>query len=317
MSNKSKAWMEALRLKTLPLAAGGIILGSFLPEVHIAFSLPVFILALLTAFGLQILSNLANDYGDFAKGTDNEKRIGPQRALQLGVITQKEMKRALVLCTSLTLLSGISLLALSFGPEQFMEAILMLAVGLAAIWAAIQYTVGKRAYGYMGMGDLFVVLFFGLVSVWGVSYLYLGTLQIAIFYSALSYGLLAAGVLNINNMRDIDNDKASGKRTLVVLLGANNARIYHAALILVAFLLNLYYLYHLNLEACFSPGSNPPDFRLRYLALLGFVPVFLNTFKVLMPKKSPAEYNPYLKGLSLSSLGQVVVFVAVLSYLLP
>ncbi|MDX5321873.1 MAG: 1,4-dihydroxy-2-naphthoate octaprenyltransferase [Bacteroidota bacterium] len=317
MSIKSKAWIGALRLRTLPLAAGGIILGSFLPEVQLAFSWTVFALALLTAFGLQILSNLANDYGDFVKGTDNEQRVGPQRALQSGAISKGEMKKALFLCGGLTLASGIALLALSFGPEQMTQALWMLGVGLVAIWAAIQYTVGKRAYGYSGMGDLFVLLFFGLVSVWGITFLFLGELNTALLYPAISYGLLATGVLNINNMRDIENDKASGKNTLVVLLGAKNARMYHALLILGAFLFSGLYLYELNLAACFSPSANPPDFRLRYLALLGFVPVIVNTIQVLKPKEHAADYNPFLKGLSLSALFQVIVFVSVLLYLIP
>lgn len=317
MSTKRKTWIEALRLRTLPLAAGGIILGSFLPEVQLVFSWPIFILALLTAFGLQILSNLANDYGDFVKGTDNEERVGPQRALQSGVISKKEMKRALFICGGITLASGIALLAISFGPEQMFQLLIMLGIGLLAIWAAVQYTVGKRAYGYSGMGDLFVILFFGLVSVWGVSYLYLGELHPSILYPALSYGLLSAGVLNINNMRDIENDKASGKNTLVVKIGAQNAKVYHALLILSAVVLSFVYLSKLNLAACFSPASNPPDFRLRFLALLGFVPILLNTVQVLKPKVSAAEYNPYLKGLSLTTLGEVLIFIGVLLYLLP
>jgi len=317
MSAKSKAWIGALRLRTLPLAAGGIILGSFLPEVNIAFSWTIFTLALLTAFGLQILSNLANDYGDFIKGTDNDKRLGPQRALQSGLITQPEMKRALIICGALTFALGISLILMAFGPEQMLQALGMLALGLAAIWAAIRYTVGKRPYGYAGLGDVFVVGFFGLVAILGVSFLYLGEINSVLVFPALSYGFLAAGVLNINNMRDIDNDRDSNKRTLVVIMGAQKARLYHASLILLAFICQFIYLWNLNLAACFSPFADTPDFRLRYVALFGFIPVIINSMKVLLPKQNPAEYNPFLKGLSLTSLGQVIVFVWVLQYLLP
>jgi len=317
MSLNSKAWIGALRLRTLPLAAGGIILGSFLPEVNIVFSWTIFVLALLTAFGLQILSNLANDYGDFVKGTDNDKRIGPQRALQSGVITQPEMKKALILCGSLTFILGISLILMAFGPEQMMQALGMLALGLGAIWAAIRYTVGKRPYGYAGLGDVFVVAFFGLVSVMGVSYLYLNELNFALVFPALSYGFLAAGVLNINNMRDIDNDRDSNKRTLVVMIGGQKARIYHALLILMALACQFYYLWNLNLGACFSPMADMPDLNLRFLALVGFLPVLLNSLQVLKPKQNPADYNPFLKGLSLTSLGQVFIFVWVLQFLIP
>lgn len=317
MSVKTKAWIGAMRLRTLPLAAGGIILGSFLPEVNIVFDWLIFTLALLTAFGLQILSNLANDYGDFTKGTDNEHRVGPQRALQSGVITQVEMKRALFLCGALTFILGIALIAMAFGPDQMFQALGMLGLGVAAIWAAIRYTVGKRPYGYAGLGDVFVVGFFGLVSILGVSFLYLGEINAALIYPALSYGFLSAGVLNINNMRDIENDRNSNKRTLVVLMGGEKARIYHALLILAALACQFIYLWNLNLSACFSPTSNPPDVRLRFLALLGFIPVLINSLQVLKPKKNPAEYNPFLKGLSLGSLFQVLIFVAVLQYLLP
>ncbi len=174
MSSKGKAWLGALRLRTLPLAAGGIILGSFLPEVYPQhFSWSIFTLALLTAFGLQITSNLANDYGDFVKGTDNEKRVGPERALQSGLIQPAEMKRALIFSVVFTFLLGNMLLFLAFGTEHYMRALIMLAIGVAGIWAAIKYTVGAGAYGYSGFGDVFVLLFFGLVSVCGVSFLYL------------------------------------------------------------------------------------------------------------------------------------------------
>ena len=311
MTNRRKAWIGALRLKTLPLAAGGIILGSFLPEVRIGFRWELFGLALLTAFGLQILSNLANDYGDFIKGTDNEKRIGPLRALQSGQISRAEMKKALIICTLITLVSGIVLLLLAFGPEQFLQAMVMLGVGLAAIWAAVRYTVGKRPYGYAGLGDIFVVIFFGLVAVWGVSYLYLGKLDEVILFPALSYGFLSAGVLNINNMRDIENDRNSNKRTLVVLLGANRARIYHFLLILAALLCQSFYLFLMETFCYDTPSEN-----LRYLALLGFIPVMINTVKVLKVKENPAGYNPFLKGLSLSTFFQVLIFVLVLNAVL-
>ncbi len=317
MNTKTKVWIQALRLRTLPLAAGGILLGSLLPETGISMDNHIFVLALLTAFALQILSNLANDYGDHVKGTDNEKRVGPQRAMQTGTISKKEMMLAMVLFGTIALLSGIALILVSFGRDQMPQALGMLGVGLAAIWASIQYTVGKRAYGYYGLGDVFVMLFFGLVSVWGVSYLYLGNLNPSLLYPALSYGFLATGVLNINNMRDIKNDKESGKNTLVVLMGLNNARIYHVALIVLAFVFQFYYLWNLDLEACFAPSINPPDYRLRYLGLLGFAPILVNTFRVIRLKSNVAAYNPFLKGLAVGALFQALLLITVLNYLTP
>lgn len=316
MSPKAKAWLGAIRLRTLPLAGGGIILASFLPEVRIAFNPVVLLTALFTATGLQILSNLANDYGDFQKGTDNAKRIGPTRALQSGLISMIEMKRAMRFFVFFSLISGIVLLSVAFTPNQIIPALMMFALGLTAIWAALRYTVGEKAYGYQGLGDVFVILFFGLVSVWGVSFLHLGALHPAILFPALGYGLLSAGVLNINNMRDIDNDRDSGKHTLVVKLGANKARIYHALLIFGALGCFFFYLDGQHLTVCFESGKEGVKEEYRYLALLGFLPIFYNTFLVLKKKNHPKEYNPYLKGLSLSILFLVVFFSLVLNYLI-
>lgn len=308
MSPKTKAWISALRLRTLPLAAGGILLGSFIPETN--FQPMVVVYALTTALGLQILSNLANDYGDFIKGTDNERRIGPMRALQSGIIQKDEMKNALRICAALTFFSGVVLISVSFESDQWTGALGMLVVGLLAIWAAIRYTVGKKPYGYAGLGDVFVVAFFGIVSVCGVSYLHSGFLDKNVLYPALSYGFLAAGVLNINNMRDIDNDREAGKRTLVVQLGANGARLYHGTLIGFAFLLQAIYLHQIE-PGCFFAL---PKYG-RYLALVGFIPVFINSVRVLQPKAHASEYNPFLKGLSLGAFFEVLVFIIVLMVL--
>ncbi|TNE82226.1 MAG: 1,4-dihydroxy-2-naphthoate octaprenyltransferase [Bacteroidetes bacterium] len=309
MSNKGKVWIGALRLRTLPLAAGGIILGSFLPEVYPNhFSWTVFVLALLTAFGLQITSNLANDYGDFVKGTDNEKRVGPERALQSGMIQPAEMKRALIFSVASTFLLGNLLLFLSFGTENYLSALLMLAVGIAGIWAAIKYTVGAGAYGYSGFGDLFVLVFFGLVSVVGASFLYLGELSPHMIWPALSYGFLSVGVLNINNMRDIDNDRNSNKHTLVVKMGAQSARVYHGFLILGAMVSMAVYFYSSELSAS-------SDSVFKYIWMLSFIPVLINTAGVLKKKAHASEYNAYLKGLSLGTLAQVIIYVILIQSL--
>lgn len=301
--------MSALRPKTLPLAVGGILLGSFLPEVQPHFSWVTCVLAVITAASLQILSNLANDYGDFIKGTDNDNRVGPIRALQSGLIKEGEMLRAMYLCGAICLVSGLALVFVSLGPEQLLPVIGMIAVGLFAIWAAIRYTVGKKPYGYTGLGDFFVLFFFGIVSVWGVSYLYTKNLEPLLLLPALSYGFLSAAVLNINNMRDMENDLRSKKFTLAVKLGPQNARVYHGMLIAVSLFALWFYLVFMDIGVV-ARGL----VHYRYVALVAFIPVIVNTILVLRPKESPAEYNRHLKGLALSSLFVVVAFVSLLRY---
>ncbi|MBL4829836.1 MAG: 1,4-dihydroxy-2-naphthoate polyprenyltransferase [Aliivibrio sp.] len=227
-------WISAIRLKTLPLALASITSGSALAYWQHHFSLSIAFLALCTATLLQILSNLANDYGDAVKGTDNDERLGPERAMQSGLISAATMKKALVFNVILTLISGISLVMLAFNNLQ--DIIGFIGLGIMAIIAAITYTVGNKPYGYRGMGDFSVLIFFGLLGVAGSYYLHTGSLNPAVFLPALSCGLLAAAVLNINNLRDIDNDTACGKLTLVVKMGAKWGRQYHLALLSSAML---------------------------------------------------------------------------------
>lgn len=314
MSMQARTWIGAMRLRTLPLAIGGILLGSFLPEVRTGFQSRTLALALITAVGLQILSNLANDYGDFDKGTDNEKRVGPTQALQSGSISPAQMKKAIVLCTVLTLISGLALIAVSFELKHLPKALGILALGLAAIWASLHYTMGNTAYGYRGWGDVFVFLFFGIVSVAGVSFLYLGRLDTSVLFPAAGYGLLSAGVLNINNMRDIDNDRDSNKRTLVVLLGSRKAAIYHFLLIASAFLCFVFYLLKFYFISTYDRVDGTPAFIHYIFPLVGFVPILINTRAVLKIKGNPAAYNPHLKGLSLSILFFVLFFISYLSF---
>jgi 1,4-dihydroxy-2-naphthoate octaprenyltransferase len=195
-----------------------------------AFSWTVLWLALVTAILLQILSNLANDLGDHQHGTDNEARVGPQRAVQSGAISPAAMKRAMVICGSLAFITGCALITMALGLSWRTLAFLL--VGLAAIGAAVKYTFGKNPYGYAGLGDISVFLFFGIVGVCGTFYLHARWIHPAVLLPAMGFGLLSTGVLNVNNMRDIHNDAASGKRTLVVRMGSANARIYHTFLVL-------------------------------------------------------------------------------------
>ncbi len=229
-------WLHAFRLRTLPLAVSSILVGSALAYRYTgthpgspAWRWEVLALAVLTAVLLQVLSNLANDLGDHQHGTDNADRVGPQRAVQSGAITPAAMKRAMFICGVLAFLSGCALIVTALGLRLTTLGFLLL--GLLAIGAAVKYTFGKNPYGYAGLGDISVFLFFGIVGVCGTFYLHMGTLDKIAILPSVCIGLLSVGVLNLNNMRDIDNDRASGKRTIPVRVGASRASIYHSRLI--------------------------------------------------------------------------------------
>ncbi len=228
--SRTQAWLESLRPRTLPLAFASIVVGSALAWWQGVFDPVVAFLALLTAGLLQILSNLANDYGDAVKGSDKPDRIGPLRGMQKGVITQAQMKRALIITVALICLSGLALVWVAC--RTFSDFLGFLLLGLLSIIAAITYTVGTRPYGYLGLGDISVLIFFGWLSVMGTWYLQAHTLIPAIFLPATACGLLATAVLNINNLRDIDSDRINGKNPLAVRLGPERARRYHAFLLI-------------------------------------------------------------------------------------
>lgn len=230
----TQAWLESLRPKTLPLAFAAIVVGTVLAWWQGYFDPLVAALALITAGLLQILSNLANDYGDAIKGSDKPDRIGPLRGMQKGAISLGQMKRALIVVIVLSCVSGLGLV--SAATQTMADFVGFLALGGLSIIAAITYTVGKRPYGYQGLGDISVLTFFGWISVMGSWYLQAHTLIPAIFLPATACGLLATAVLNINNLRDIDSDRENGKHTLVVRLGPVNARRYHAGLLAGALL---------------------------------------------------------------------------------
>ncbi|MDO5608875.1 MAG: 1,4-dihydroxy-2-naphthoate octaprenyltransferase [Capnocytophaga sp.] len=260
--------LRAARLRTLPLSASGIIMGSALAYRAGYFDGSIFALALLTTIFFQILSNFANDYGDGVKGTDNEHRVGPQRAIQSGIISRAEMKRIIWVMSVLSVLSALSLIWLSFGWEQVGYVLLFVALAGASIAAAIKYTVGKSAYGYRGLGDLFVFIFFGLLSVLGSYFLYIHQLHWRLLLPAVAVGFLSVGVLNLNNMRDYENDKAVGKNTLVVKLGMTLAKYYHYYLIVGAMVAMLFY----------SAVTLQIHWQLLYL--LAFVPLSLHLLRV-------------------------------------
>jgi len=221
--NSIKIWLFAFRLRTLPLAIASIALGSFLAGADGAFQWRIALLAAATAVLLQILSNLANDYGDALHGADRAGRVGPQRVTQAGLVTKAAMQKALLFFTLLSLLVGYQLVK--------GQSVVFYAAGITAIAAAVGYTVGPRPYAYIGLGDLFVFLFFGLVGVLGSYYLHTQRLDPLVLLPAAACGLFCVAVLNVNNLRDLESDRRAGKRTLAVRLGARNARRYHWALL--------------------------------------------------------------------------------------
>ncbi len=289
------SWINAARLRTLPLSISGILVGSSIAAHAGYFDIAIFSLALGTTLGLQILSNFANDYGDGVKGTDNDERIGPARAIQSGLISQKEMMMAMVITTISTLFLAVLLIYASFGPDQLLSALVFFILGIAAIVAAIKYTVGNSAYGYRGMGDVFVFIFFGLVAVYGSYYLYSHDHEIVSIFPAISIGFLSVAVLNLNNLRDRISDEKSKKFTLVVKLGERKAKAYHYILIIGALLFFLLYSVITTTEL--------NDF----IYILAFIPLIFHLQRV-MNNKDPKLLDPELKIVALSTFGMSVLF---------
>lgn len=305
-----KHWIEAARLRTLPLSISGIIVGSMYalanPTDNIltpteVFNWRLFGFAILTTLGLQILSNFANDYGDGMKGTDNEDRVGPKRAIQSGVISPEAMKRAIIITSLLTLLSAMLLIYYAFTDTNIFYSLFFLVLGILAIASAIRYTVGNTAYGYRGYGDLFVFVFFGLVSTLGVNFLYSKELDPLLFLPAAAVGLLSVGVLNLNNMRDEASDRKSNKNTIVVKIGGAKAKIYHYFLIISAMVLVVVF-------ALLS------GFKLdQYLFLLAYIPLTKHLINVYKNKEAKL-LDPELKKLALSTFALSVLLALCMIY---
>ena len=298
-----KHWIQAARLRTLPLSVSGIIVGSMYalanPTDNVltpteVFNWRIFGFAILTTLGLQILSNFANDYGDGIKGTDNEDRVGPKRAIQSGVISTTAMKRAIIITSSLTLLSAILLIYYAFADTNIWYSLFFLVLGVLSIVSAIRYTVGNTAYGYRGYGDLFVFLFFGLVSTLGVNFLYSKQLDFVLFLPACAIGLLSVGVLNLNNMRDQASDKKSNKNTIVVKIGGAKAKKYHYFLVITAMILVVVFalLSHFQFD--------------QYLFLLAYIPLTKHLINVYKNQESRL-LDPELKKLALSTFALSVL----------
>ena len=239
MSNNIKIWVSAFRLRTLPLSVSGIIIAGSLAHYNGFFDWLVFALAILTTLSLQVLSNLANDYGDGVKGTDNMDRIGPERAIQSGKITSESMFEAIKANILISIGLSFFLILAAFGRNHFWLALLFFSLGLLSIYAAIKYTIGNNAYGYRGLGDLFVFIFFGFVSVIGGYILFSRQLDHIVYLPACTVGLLSVAVLNLNNLRDVNSDRKANKNTLVVKMGFEKGKVYHYFLIGTAILLSI------------------------------------------------------------------------------
>lgn len=295
-----KKYIKAARLRTLPLSISGIILGSGMAASENKFNTLIFILAILTTIGFQVLSNFANDYGDGVKGVD-KNRIGEKRLVASGEITPKQMKKAMFITAVTTLIVALLLIYFSFGKENFTYSILFFFLGIASIVAAIKYTVGKSAYGYSGLGDVFVFIFFGLLAVVGSYFLFTKQLRGLEFLPATTVGLLSVAVLNLNNMRDIVSDKKHNKNTLVVKLGGAKAKVYHYFLLLFAFTASAAYVL-LKYETIFQ-----------FLFVLGFIPIVKHIFFV-FKNREPKLLDGELKKVALSTFLYSIFFIIGLLY---
>lgn len=291
-----QAWISAFRPRTLFLAAAGVILGSGL-ALHVdRFDLTTALLTLTTALLLQLLSNLANDLGDFVKGTDRTgERVGPTRSVQSGKITPLQMKIGIGITALITMISGLILLLRLFHTIEFVAIVVFLIVGFFSLVAALFYTLGSRPYGYIGLGDFFAFLFFGPIAVVGTYYLQAQLIDLRSLYPSIGMGLLSTMILNVNNMRDIKNDAKSGKRTIAVRLGLAHAKVYHTTLMLLMY-------------ACFLTYSfmyaNTPLYRFAYVAVYGFQFVLLSQIF----KKEGRDLDPYLRKTALSAFLIAIVF---------
>jgi 1,4-dihydroxy-2-naphthoate octaprenyltransferase len=290
-----KNWIQAARLRTLPLSLSGIVMGSFLAANQNKFNGLIFVLAVGTTIGFQVLSNFANDYGDGVKGTDNEQRVGPARALQSGAISPSQMLKGIFVTIFLTLFMALALIFVSFGIENLGYSVLFFVLGIASIVAAVKYTMGKNAYGYSGLGDVAVFLFFGLLSVVGSEFLYTQEWNSFAFLPACSIGFLSAAVLNLNNMRDRASDSTSNKNTLVVKMGAQAAKKYHCFLLLFSLVCALFFVQTQYQSPC------------QYIFLIAFLPVGKH-FVTVLKNKDARNLDPELKKLALSTFLFAILF---------
>lgn len=283
-----KTWVSALRLRTLPLSVSGIIVAGSLAEYNGMFHWGIFTMAILTTLSFQILSNLANDYGDGVKGTDNMDRIGPQRAIQSGEITPTSMFFAIRINVLISIFLAVFTIYVAFGSKYFLLGLLFLVLGMLSIYAALKYTIGGNAYGYRGLGDIFVFIFFGLLSVIGAYVLFAKQIDHVTILPAITIGFLSTAVLNLNNLRDIESDKKANKITMAVKMGFKKAKRYHMFLVGGAICLSFLFgiLYY----------NSPYNF----IFFIAYIPLIIHMKKV-HNCIEPVKLDQELKKLALST----------------
>ena len=283
---KVKYWIQAARIQTLPLSISGILVGSSFAYNINSFDNIIFFLSIITAISFQVLSNFANDYGDGILGTDNQ-RIGPDRVIASGKLSLKELKKGIVINVFISITFSYSLIKYSFKSDYFLILIFLI-LSISSIVAAIKYTMGKSPYGYHGLGDIFVFIFFGYVSVFGSFFLQTKIINYELFILAAIIGFLCVGVLNLNNIRDIENDSAMNKKTIPTRIGFSNAKIYQIFLILFSIVLTALLTFK------FKPSYN------YIFVVIGILPLVYHLFKV-RQAKNPIEFKPLLKQLAVSN----------------
>jgi 1,4-dihydroxy-2-naphthoate octaprenyltransferase len=283
-----RPWLKAMRLRTLPLSVSGIVIGTCFALYNGRFSWWVLVLAILTTISLQILSNLANDYGDSENGADNEDRVGPRRAVQSGEISPEEMLDAIKFNIVVVIILTLSLIIAAFGFTNYQFLLLFVFLGGISVYAALNYTMGDSPYGYKALGDIFVFVFFGLVSTIGSYLLYTHTIDHVIILPAIALGLLSVGVLNLNNMRDLEADSKAGKITIAVKLGKIKSKYYHYFLIGGAMVLSVVFLVLYYVEVY------------NFLFILAFIPLLMHISKIKKAVTS-TDFDGQLKVLALST----------------
>lgn len=297
-------WLQAARLRTLPLSISGILLGSFIARwrlVHIGenWDWRIFALAMLVTLLYQILSNFANDYGDGVRGTDRFRdKNAEKRAIASGIISVKQMKMAVISTAILAMIMTMGLLYTAFFPHYILEFYVFIGLGILCILAAVGYTMGKKPYGYLGLGDIMVFIFFGWISVGGSYFLFTKVWSWDILLPASAIGMLSVAVLNLNNMRDLESDKLAGKNTLALRLGFKRAMIYQIVLMQLPLILVLIFLL-----------KNELQIKGNYYAFMVMVLFFPMTAmrRKIMKVKSPKELDPFLKQVGIITLMMAVL----------
>ncbi|WP_124642143.1 1,4-dihydroxy-2-naphthoate octaprenyltransferase [Amniculibacterium aquaticum] len=300
-------WIQAARLRTLPLSLSGIIMGSFIARWRLVkegeiWDWSILVLALVVTLFYQILSNYANDYGDGVKGTDAQRiSEAESRAVASGKITAQQMKTAVITMAILSLLATVLLLYIAFFPNFMQEFWIFIGLGVACILAAIGYTVGKKPYGYLGLGDLMVFLFFGWVSVGGSYFLFTKMWSWDILLPATAVGMMSTAVLNLNNMRDIESDRASGKKTLALRLGFRNAMVYEVVLLMLPLILLLAFL---GYNGFLETGKYYP-----FIVMVLLLPM-TGLRRKIMKVSEPKELDPFLKQVGIMTLVMSLLLAA-------